>query len=81
VLVAAGPVQGLAEIPQRVGLTMVVAQLLEDRQGLPLAGDRLVIPPTALVGDAEAVEVGGLALTVAQLPEDGQAGWSGPGGW
>lgn len=52
---------------------MVVTQLLEDRQGFLLTDDRVLVPPATLVGDAEAVEAGGLAPPVAQLPEDGQA--------
>src|SRR6266851_2436389 len=71
--VAAGRPQRIAKIPQRLGLPVAVPQLPKDGEAVLLAGDRPLVAPQPLVGDAEAVQAVGLAVAVAQLPADAEA--------
>src|SRR5712691_8601996 len=71
--VAAGRPQRIAKIPQRLDLTVAVAQLPADGEAVLEAGDRLLVAPQPLVDDAEVVQADGLAAAVAQRPADGKA--------
>jgi len=72
-LIAANRAQGIAKVPERLGLAMAVAQFPEDGEAFMQAGERFLGSPELPVHHAKAFEAGGLVAAVAQLPEDGQA--------
>src|SRR5689334_23643294 len=65
-------VQAVAEMRQRRSQLGLVAELAEQPGALPEAGDRLVMPPEAVVGVAEAVPGEALAVPVVDLAVQGQ---------
>jgi hypothetical protein len=64
---------GLAQVHQRPGLVITVAQLAVQRQGPLVAGERLKVAAEEMAGEADRHPGGGLAAVVAGFPEHGQS--------
>src|SRR5690348_1577970 len=63
--------QGEAEVVQRRGFAVPVAEFGEEGGGLLVGGDGLVEPPRPLQGQAEVVQRRGFAVPVAEFGEEG----------
>jgi hypothetical protein len=82
VIASSYPAQPLvddAEVAQAVGLALAVAQLPEDVEAVLQAGDRLLVPPKAVVDEAEIIEGMGLGGPVPGAAGKLQGGLVGPG--
>ena len=65
--------EDVAEVAERLDLTVAPVQLPVQGQALPQGGDRLVPAAQPPMDAAEVVEADRLAPAGAQLPRDGQA--------